>query len=110
MFLIFVLTLQPVAGITLVIMRGMQGIGAAAMIPASVGPLLVIDLPARKNYNLSAWYSIEGIPVWALALHCLCNLLRGRSNRISLQHRSQQYPHTVDQVRVNICTYVPVFV
>ena len=50
--LFFFLTLQHVAGITLDIMRGIQGIGAAAMIPASVGLLLVIDLPVRKELQL----------------------------------------------------------
>lgn len=51
-FLIFVLTfffLQRVAGIVLDIMRGIQGIGAAAMIPASVGLLSVTDLPVQKE-------------------------------------------------------------
>lgn len=33
-------------------MRGIQGIGAAAMIPASVGLLLVIDLPVQKGLQL----------------------------------------------------------
>ena len=41
--------LQRVAGIVLDIMRGIQGIGAAAMIPASVGLLSVTDLPVQKE-------------------------------------------------------------
>ena len=41
--------LQRAAGIVLDIMRGIQGIGAAAMIPASVGLLSVTDLPVQKK-------------------------------------------------------------
>ena len=44
--------LQRVAGIVLDIMRGIQGIGAAAMIPASVGLLSVTDLPVQKELQL----------------------------------------------------------
>jgi MFS family permease len=53
LILIFVPTLQCVAGTTLDIVRGLQGICAAAMIPASVGLLLVTDLPVHKVFSLA---------------------------------------------------------
>ena len=39
---------ERVAGMALDIMRGIQGIGAAAMIPASVSLFLVVDRPIPK--------------------------------------------------------------
>ena len=88
---------KRVAEMALDIMRGIQGIGAAAMIPASVSLFLSCrSAHSEMRYDSSAWHSVEGIPSWTLAFHRLCNLFRGRSNRISLLHCSRQRSHTVN--------------
>lgn len=96
--LFFYLTVfKRVAEMALDIMRGIQGIGAAAMIPASVSLFLSCrSAHSEMRYDSSAWHSVEGIPSWTLAFHRLCNLFRGRSNRISLLHCSRQRSHTVN--------------
>jgi hypothetical protein len=66
-------------------LRGLQGIGSAAVIPASVSIFLVVCSHTLTFGGLPlAWNSDEGIPPRTLTFHRLCHFHCGRPDRSNL--------------------------
>ena len=71
---------------TLDVLRGIQGIGPAALIPASVRVLLTSTF-ARPDLGRPpplAWNSCEGIPLWTFTTYRIFHFLRWCRNGGSL--------------------------
>ena len=70
-------------------LRGLQGIGSAAIIPASVSIFLAISsLTLTYGGNTPAWNSSQGIPSRTLTFHRVCDFLRRCPNRSDIFHCS----------------------
>lgn len=78
------------------ILRALQGIGSAAIIPASVSVLLVV---CSQTFDLApAWNSSQGISAWTLAFDRVRHILCGRPDRRSSFSCSWWRPYTSNQV------------